>query len=58
MGQDLQKDLDFLREIKIHLKRWDEKNDLCSRDMAMTMVSDWIDELKKEVVHMTGEQPL
>ena len=58
MGQDIQKDLDFLREIRIHLKRWDEKSDYGSRDMAFTMVSDWIDELKKEVVHMTGEQPL
>lgn len=54
--QDIKKDLDFLREIRIHLKKWESKRNDCSKDAAFQMINDWIDELKEINLEMTGEK--
>jgi hypothetical protein len=40
-----ERNLNFLKEIKSHLKKWEDKNDITSKQYAIKMIDDWIDEL-------------
>jgi len=41
----IQKDIDFLNEIKQNSIKWKEGNDYAARDMLFTLINDWINEL-------------
>lgn len=38
-------DIKFLRNLQIHAKKWDEDNDLPSKQSVVKMIDDWYDEL-------------
>jgi hypothetical protein len=47
--EQLEKDLQFLREMLTHALKWDINKDGASRDMLFEMIQDWMSELKNKL---------
>jgi hypothetical protein len=48
----LQKDIDFLNEIKENVIKWNQGNDYVARDMLYKLIDDWRNELSEYLMTM------